>query len=348
MRATDAERAACRALLAAGSRSFHAAALLLPPAVRRPATALYAFCRVADDAIDRAAPGAAPLAELNERLARIYAGDPAPIAADRAFAEVVSEHAIPIELPRALLEGFEWDAVGREYATITELNAYGARVAGTVGAMMALVMGVRSGAVIARACELGVAMQLTNVARDVGEDAAAGRLYLPRDWMRAEGIDPAAWLARPRFSAPLGRVIARLLAAADVLYASAAPGIAALPAGCRPAMHAARRIYAHIGHEIAARGHDSVSARAIVPGRRKAALLGRAFLDSLGAAEEADRAALAETKFLVDAAAAPVGAASSAIPGVDGQVAWVLDLFERLERRDRALAQQGAARLVAS
>ncbi len=348
VRATDAERAACRALLAEGSRSFHAASLLLPGAVRRPATALYAFCRVADDAIDRAAPGDAPLAELHERLTRIYAGDPAPIAADRAFADVVHDHGIPVELPRALLEGFEWDVVGREYATIAELNAYGARVAGTVGAMMALVMGARSGTVIARACELGVAMQLTNIARDVGEDAAAGRLYLPRNWLREEGIDPEAWLARPRFSAPLGRVIARLLATAEVLYGSAAPGIAELPVGCRPAMHAARRIYAQIGREIERRGCDSVSARACVPGRRKAALLGRAVLDALAPGAGHAGAALAETDFLVEAAAAAVKATSAAAPGIDGQVAWVLDLFERLERRDRALERRGPVRLAAS
>jgi phytoene synthase len=347
-RASAADRAACRALLAAGSRSFHAASLLLPGEIREPATALYAFCRVADDAIDSAPAGQAPLAELNERLARIYAGSPAPFAADRAFADVVHDHGIPEELPRALLEGFEWDSVGRAYASIAELNAYGARVAGTVGAMMALVMGARSGAVVARACELGVAMQLTNIARDVGEDAAAGRLYLPRDWLREEGIDPDAWLAQPRFSVPLGRVVARLLAEAEVLYRRAAPGIAALPASCRPAMHAARRIYAQIGREIERHGCDSVSGRACVPGRRKAALLGRAVLDALLPAAGHAGAAIAETGFLVEAAEAAIGATPPAVAGIEGQVAWVLDLFERLERRDRALERAGSARLVAS
>jgi 15-cis-phytoene synthase len=103
---------------------------------------------------------------------------------------------LPRELPAALLEGFAWDAAGRYYETIDELHDYCARVAGSVGAMMALIMGVKNKQVLARACELGNAMQLTNIARDVGEDARNGRLYLPRSWMREAGIDPQAWLAR--------------------------------------------------------------------------------------------------------------------------------------------------------
>lgn len=107
--------------------------------------------------------------------------------------------------------------------------------------MMAM-MGARSPQAQARACELGVAMQLTNIARDVGEDARAGRLYLPRDWMREAGIDPDAWLQAPSFTPALGSVVSRLLAEADVLYERAALGISALPRDCRPAIQAARLV----------------------------------------------------------------------------------------------------------
>ncbi len=146
---------------------------------------------------------AAGLDQLRERLARIYQGRPAEIPADRAFAEVVAQFAIPRSLPEALLEGFAWDQGRRRYESLDDVCDYAARVAGTVGAMMALLMGRREPEVVARACDLGVAMQLTNIARDVGEDARAGRIYLPIRWFKEAGIDPDAWLADPVFD-PLG------------------------------------------------------------------------------------------------------------------------------------------------
>ena len=89
-------------------------------------------------------------------------------------------------------------------------------------------MGARSADLIARACDLGVAMQLTNIARDVGEDARAGRLYLPRAWLREAGVDPVEWLATPRFRPEIAAVVARLLKHAEGLYARADAGIAGL------------------------------------------------------------------------------------------------------------------------
>src|SRR5262249_45942277 len=150
-----------------GSKSFFAASLLLPSRVRQPALALYAFCRVADDAID-AGVGVDPLGHLRERLALAYAGQPVASAPDRAFADVVRRYSVPRELPEALLEGFLWDTQGRRYEDQAALYAYAARVAGSVGGMMACLMETRGSEIVARACELGVAMQLTNIARDVG------------------------------------------------------------------------------------------------------------------------------------------------------------------------------------
>ncbi|MEQ8659836.1 MAG: phytoene/squalene synthase family protein, partial [Gammaproteobacteria bacterium] len=189
----------CRALLRGGSLSFHAASLMLPARVRDPATALYAFCRLADDAVDNGG-GRHALETWRERLARIYAGTPRDSAADRLFAAVVERFAIPRALPEALLEGFEWDVSGRPCDTLADLRAYAARVAGSVGVMMALVMGVREPWMLARASELGIAMQLSNIARDVGEDARAGRLYLPRSWLDAARVDVVRLLTEPRHS----------------------------------------------------------------------------------------------------------------------------------------------------
>lgn len=336
-----------RRLMRGGSKTFFAASLLLPASVRASATSLYAFCRLADDAVDLEAGGAAALDGLRQRLACIYAGRPLPIEADLALADVVARHGIPHVLPQALLEGFHWDTAGRRYETLEEVHDYAARVAGTVGAMMALIMGARSTHALARACELGVAMQLTNIARDVGEDARNGRLYLPRQWMREAGIDPDAWLAAPRFDAALGGVVARLLAAADELYERAAHGIAELPRSCRPAIQAARRVYAEIGREVERAGLDSVSRRAVVPSRRKLRLAAGALAAAVVVPAPAKTALepLAAVRYLVDAGAAHAWEAQPR--SFYERTVWVIELFERVAQRDR-LARLGARRAPAT
>ncbi|MCZ8132038.1 MAG: phytoene/squalene synthase family protein [Steroidobacteraceae bacterium] len=336
--ATRDDLAACRALLREGSKTFHAASIVLPGRVREPAIALYAFCRLADDAVDVAGGGHEALEHLRHRLDLACAGRPLPEPADRALADVLRRFGIPRELPAALLDGFDWDARGRRYETLDDLLDYCARVAGTVGAMMALLMGRREADVLARACDLGVAMQLTNVARDVGEDARLGRIYLPLAWLRAEGIDPDAWLARPVFDAALPRVVRRVLDYADELYLRATAGLERLPADCRPGMWAARLMYAEIGREVERRGYDSVNARAIVSGPRKLRLLAEAVAAAArGAADVRGPAPdLPAVRFLVEAA---VRAGAHRRPGDDDGFAArarrVLDLIERLERLER-------------
>jgi phytoene synthase len=347
---TQADLAACRAALRHGSKTFLAASLLLPRGVHEPASALYAFCRLADDAVDGPCDRTGAVERLRERLRLAYAGTPQDEAADRALAVVVERHHIPAALFDALLEGFEWDAQGRRYDTLAALHDYAARVAGAVGAMMALLMGVRSPEGLARASELGVAMQLSNIARDVGEDARMGRLYLPRDWMAEAGLDPDAWLARPAFSPALGRVVKRLLDAADVLYEGVGDGVARLPLRCRPGINAARFMYAAIGHEVARRGLDSVATRAHVAGSRKAWLLLRSVAQLAPAAAARPVPPLPATRFLVDAALA-------ASPRVDApprrgfvdRLVWTAELFARLEQRERqaAAARVGRSDLAA-
>ncbi len=327
---------ACKSLMRGGSKSFYLSSLALPQRVRAPATALYAFCRVADDAIDNSTEPARALEDLQARLDAVYAGTPRADVADRALAAVVADAQLPRVLIDALLEGFAWDAQGRRYETIEDLHDYAARVAGTVGAMMALVMETRDARSLARASELGVAMQLTNIARDVGEDARNGRLYLPLAWMREAGLDPAAWLAAPQFDHRLASVIARLLAEAERLYARGECGVCDLPRNCRPAIQAARLVYAEIGHALQAAGLDSVRQRTVVGSGRKLALLLRACAALLrspghpiaaGAASEP----LPAVRFLVEAAA------SSELPTRTfyQRTLRIVDLFERQTRRVR-------------
>jgi phytoene synthase len=353
-----ADLAACRQLLSNGSKSFFAASFFLPKVIRDPAASLYAFCRVADDAIDEQRDQRAALEQLRERLERVYQGRPIDQAPDRAFAATVERFGVPRALPEALLEGFEWDAEGRIYDDIEGVLAYSARVAAAVGAMMTVIMGVRKPDVLARACDLGSAMQLTNICRDVGEDARNGRVYLPLAWLREAGLeDVDAWLARPVYNDAVGAVTRRLLELADGLYQRAESGIAKLPVPCRPGIYAARLLYAEIGSEVARNGYDAVSQRAMVPSARKVTLLSRALASTPFPGGSCRAPALEENQFLVDAGAHPWGvreaparpavrssaaaAASGGPQSVGDKVIWVLELFATLDERQRTGALDG-------
>lgn len=334
--ATDLE--ACRAAIRTGSLSFHAASRLLPKRVRDPALALYAFCRLADDAVDEGAEAEGAdktraVLALAARLDAVYAGRPRNAAADRAFAAVVERFELPRALPDALIEGLAWDAEGRRYADLSEVLAYSARVAAAVGAMMCVLMRVRDADALARACDLGLAMQLTNIARDVGEDARAGRLYLPLDGFAQAGLDPAAFLADPQPVPEVRAMTARLLSEAEALYARAAAGVAALPATCRPGIEAARRIYRAIGSEVARRGHDSVTRRARTSAAQKLGHILAAHAAAAGMAvlprpATLHAASVPEAAFLVRAAAQ--GGARG------GRSDTMLEVLAALERADRA------------
>ena len=247
-----------------GSRSFAAAARVLPARVHAPATgAVRVLPRGGRPDRPRRRRGRR-WTRLHRRLDRVYAGQPScRTGRPRAGAVVAGVRACRARFcwtpcwrgSRGMRPG---GATRRLDATAYD---YAARVAGAVGAAMAVLMGVRHPADIARACDLGVAMQLTNIARDVGEDARAGRLYLPLAWLREAGVDPAGFLARPGLHGPaLAGVVRRLLAAAETgctrgRRRGSLPSAAGLPPGHR----AARLLYAEIGAEVARNGYDSVS-----------------------------------------------------------------------------------------
>jgi len=326
---------ACRAMIRTGSLSFHAASRVLPSRVRDPALALYAFCRVADDEVDEGQDKAAAVLRLRDRLDLIYAGRPRNAPSDRAFAAVVADFEMPRLLPEALLEGLAWDSLGRRYESLSELKDYSARVASSVGAMMCVLMGARDADVLARACDLGLAMQLTNIARDVGEDARAGRLFLPLDWLAEDSLDPKAFLNAPTPAPAIRRATERLLDHADRLYWRAATGVRCLPLDCRAGILSAGHVYRAIGAEIARAGHDSVTSRArTTRGRKVALMLLSATQTGLGVllpvSARLHAAPEPEVAFLVDAAARrhPVAARSESL----------LAVLAQLEARDRGLA----------
>jgi phytoene synthase len=335
----------CKRLLQSGSRSFFAASLLLPQPARNAAVSLYAFCRLADDAIDDSDNPTQALLHLRARVDGVYSGNPENCAADRSLAVVVKAYGIPRELIDALLEGFAWDCSGRTYHDLGALREYAARVAGAVGVMMALLMGRRESAVLARAADLGVAMQLTNIARDVGEDAQNGRLYLPLSWFAERGVEPEDFLAAPAPTDWLSDILQTLLLEADRLYLQSESGIANLPAGCRPCVMTARLLYAEIGEEVRRNRFDSVTRRAVVsPGRK---CLTVAQLARLRAIDNSTLGLppLPETAFLVEAVARapapePLGSRQP------GRLEWTLDLFAELDQRQRARRQRPDAPLL--
>jgi phytoene synthase len=236
-----------------------------------------------------------------------YAGRPRNAAPDRAFTSVIETFEMPRALPEALLEGLAWDADMRRYRTLSELTDYSARVASAVGVMMCVLMRVRDRHALARAADLGAAMQLTNIARDVGEDALEGRLYLPLEWLEHAGIEPEAFMADPQGTKAVRAMVKRLLIEAEHLYVRSEAGIGALPLSVRPGIFAARFIYAAIGTRLRAMGHNSIAARAVTTRQHKAALAGWSLVRTgmtvvMPRSPMIHARPLAETAFLVEAA----------------------------------------------
>ena len=261
-----------QAILARGSKSFALAGMLLGAGIRQDAAVLYAWCRLADDRVDLV-PGTDRLkavAELRCELDAIYDGrvrEPILIA----MQALVVRTRLPRAYLDALLDGFAMDAEGTRYASAVALDLYAYRVAGVVGLMMCHVMGVRDGRCVPRAAHLGMAMQLTNICRDVAEDWRAGRQYLPLDQvgpdeLRAADQDDAGADGGARIV--IARAVSGLLDRADAYYESGMLGLRDLGWRNALAIGAAARIYRaigrRIGRRIARRRFDPFAGRAVV------------------------------------------------------------------------------------
>ena len=267
-------------LIEKGSKSFALAAKLLPRDTRYDAMMLYAWCRHCDDVIDdqilgfaRETAGAETpakrLEQLREKTKAALEGcadEPVFIALGR----VAHKHGMPERHPMELLNGFEMDVNGRVYETLEDTLDYCYHVAGVVGVMMAMIMGVRERQTLNRASDLGIAFQLTNISRDVIEDAKGGRCYLPRAWLREAGIDGADF-CDPQHRKAVSQVTRRLLREADEYYRSALFGMQRLPLGAAIGIGCARRVYRDIGRIVASRGESAWDRRAIVGRTRKVA-----------------------------------------------------------------------------
>lgn len=255
------------ALLRRRSRTFSWGARLLPADARADATRVYAFCRIADDAADEA-PDPDAAAQSVDALARDLdrAHPEHPFVAD--WRRVALARGIDVEVARELLRGVGSDAGTVRIADEAELVRYSYRVAGTVGLMMCGVLGARPGA-RAFAVDLGIAMQITNICRDVAEDARLGRVYLPGTWLRDEGLAAGDVLGGDPPRPALARVLKRALARADDYYRSGMAGIHLLPPTARWGILTAARAYRAIGAALARQGCDPFAGRARVSGPRK-------------------------------------------------------------------------------
>lgn len=268
--------AGASAVIARHSKSFALASRLLGGAARDEVAVLYAWCRRADDAVDLA-----PARERSARVERsyaelsaVYTGGPLGDPVLTAFRAVVERHAIPLAHPLALLEGMRTDTGSVRMATTSELLTYCYRVAGVVGLMLCEIFGLSDRRARENAVHLGIAMQLTNICRDVQEDLERGRIYLPADVLaQCGGGDLDRALVR--------RAVERLLELAERYYRSADAGFFALPLRAALAARAARRVYAAIGDELRARGFDALAGRVTVPGWKKLLLVARASVEEL-------------------------------------------------------------------
>lgn len=259
------------ATIAAGSKSFAAASNLFDVATRERVWLLYAWCRACDDLADAQELGGAlgDQSGADERLEQIrclttmaLGGDPSGEAAFDALAIVAQECGISAVHTGDVIAGFALDAAGWRPKTELDMLGYCYHVAGAVGVLMALVMGVapEDGDTLNRACDLGIAFQLGNILRDVAEDAAAGRCYLPSDWLAEHGVAPEA-LMEPRHRGALVSMAQRMADMAALYEASARAGAARLPFRSRWAVLAAAGIYGGIARRVVARGAKAWDAR---------------------------------------------------------------------------------------
>lgn len=269
-----------------GSKSFAAASHLFDRETRERVWLLYAWCRRCDDIIDAQDHGGAlgpqdgaaeRLLLVREKTTLAFAGRETGDPAFDALGLVARETGLTLDMASAVIDGFALDAAQWQPHSEADLMRYCWHVAGAVGVMMAVVMGVSpdDADTLDRACDLGLAFQLANIARDVEEDDAADRCYIPLDWLAEEDIPPGEQM-KPHYRAALTRIVARLCHAAHVHECSARIGAARLKPRQRWAILSAAGIYGEIAREVARRGDHAWDHRTVVSNKRKLGFIGKA------------------------------------------------------------------------
>ena len=267
------------AITAEGSRSFYFATRFFPREMARSAHAVYWFCRHTDDLVDECQSIEQGRADLEDWSNELNAG----LAAGRSdhpvlapFLDTLQRCGIPHEYPLELLEGMRMDLNATRYRTFDDLRVFCYRVASVVGLMMSHVIGYRDPA-LPHAIDLGIAMQITNILRDVGEDLDRGRIYLPEEDLDRFGYSEAD--LRARVNNPAFRELMKFEAArARAYYRSAEPGIQLLSRQGRFAVQIASDVYKNILSRIERSNYDVFETRAVVPASQKYWLTAKALL----------------------------------------------------------------------
>jgi len=273
-----------------GSKSFAAASLLFDRETRERVWLLYAWCRRCDDiadaqdhggALGEQVAGAARLAQIRDLTARALAGQPTGDFAFDALGLVARETGISPAMAEDVIAGFALDAAGWSPRTERDLMQYCWHVAGAVGVMMAVVMGVSpdDADTLERAGDLGLAFQLANIARDVEEDDAADRCYLPEEWLVEADIPPGEEM-KPHYRSRLTGIVGRLCRIARAHECSARIGAARLRFRQRWAVLAAAGIYGEIAREVERRGDHAWDHRVVVSRGRKVGWIARALVQA--------------------------------------------------------------------
>lgn len=286
----EASRNWCRRSTREHAKSFYFASFALPREKRDAAYAVYAFCRYADDVMDEAGEGGVDaIGRLGETFDAIVAGQEAGLPFAEAFSWAVRRFGIPKDPFMELLEGVARDRGRVRVETWPELRDYCWHVASTVGLIMARIFEVRDEGALERAADLGIAMQLTNILRDIREDLDRDRVYLPAEELDRFGVGWGSLEGRevtPAFKALMRFQIGR----AREYYAGAEPGIAALADdGSQFTVWVMRHVYAGILDEIERAGHDVFSRRVATSLPRKLALAARAWKDMRARRRGTDR-----------------------------------------------------------
>jgi len=286
----DALVATARESIARGSKSFGLASRLFDRVTRERAWLLYAWCRACDDLADGQDHGgvlravgdpAARLAAIRSLTARALDGEWIGEASFDGLRVLLSE----VPIPRALIDdhiaGFALDAEDWRPRSEADMLRYCYHVAGAVGRMMAVVMGVAAEdeATLGAASDLGIAFQLANIARDMSEDDAVGRCYLPIDWLVEMDVPPGQHM-KPNYRERMGILVKRLAAMADGYERSGRAGAANLPFRARWAVLAAAGIYGDIARECARRGSHAWDYRVVVGRRAKFGWVARSWMQA--------------------------------------------------------------------